>query len=443
MERCIEEKLRLWKDKINRKPLLVTGARRCGKTYTIKQFGQREFASAAYLNLAKDSAAAAVFAYDCDVRRIIDELGHIVLERPVIPGETLLVLDEIQACPRAISALKYFCEDMPELHVIAAGSTLGAAVEAQTIDFPEGEIECLSMYPLSFPEFAAAGGQSAVLDGLRSYGLGEPLPELYTTKLEKLLKQYFIVGGMPEAVQIWADTRDYSLVDELQRAVLEGYARDFAANRSLAKAQRIRMLWDSIPVQLARENNKFVFSHVKKGARAKELEDALEWLNDAGLIYKSDLAAQPELPLSDVADKTFFKVYMSDVGLLRQKANLHYRSVLAADDNYARFKWALAENYVLIQLKAMGVDSWFWRSDASAEIDFITDCEGLLTPIEVKAADNTKAKSLRLFCQRYNPKLAFKLSLRNIGVYLENSTEVWSLPLYAVHRLKEYLAAAD
>ena len=443
MERFISEKLLSWKSKSKHKPLLITGVRQCGKTYSIKQFGQREFASLAYLNLEKERTAADVFSYDFNVKRIISELSSIVLEQPIIPGQTLLVLDEIQACPQAITALKYFCEDMPELHVAAAGSLLGVALKAQQVSFPVGKVERCAMYPLSFAEFVCACGHHVLLDGLQRYSLDKEWPGAYTSKLTTLLKQYYIIGGMPEAVQTWIDSGDYRQIDELQQAILNDYAHDFAKHPPLIEVPRIRLIWDSIPAQLAKENSKFIFSHVKKGARAKNLEDALEWLADAGLIYKLALVSHPELPLAGMADNSYFKAYMADVGLLRQKAGVHYRTILSGDDNYIRFKGALAENFVLTQLKAMGIDSWFWRNDASAEVGFITDCEGWLTPLEVKAADNTKAKSLRLFCQRYSPRQAVKLSLRNAGVNLENGTKVWSLPLYAIHRLKECISAAS
>lgn len=296
------------------------------------------------------------------------------------------------------------------------------------------------MYPLSFAEFVQASGHVALWEGLQRYSMEREWPEAYTFKLTELLKQYYIIGGMPEVVQAWLDSSDYRQVDELQAAILNDYAQDFSKYPPLTEVPRIRLIWDSIPAQLAKENGKFIFSHVKKGARAKELEDALEWLTDAGLIYKLALVSHPELPLAGMADNSYFKVYMADVGLLRQKAGVHYRTILAGDDNYIRFKGALAENYVLTQLKAMGIESWFWRTDASAEVDFITDCEGWLTPLEVKAADNTKAKSLCLFCQRYQPRQAVKLSLRKAGVNWEGETKVWSLPLYAVHRLKECLS---
>jgi len=241
-------------------------------------------------------------------------------------------------------------------------------------------------------------------------------------------------------VQTWIDTHDYKEVEEVQDRILKDYADDFGKHTTLDTANKVRLIWDAIPSQIARDNNKFIFSHVKQGARAKDLEDALEWLVNAGIAYKLNLVANPELPLSGMADNTYFKVYMSDVGLLRRKSNVNYRTVLEGDTSYIHFKGALTENYVMTQLKCMGVESYFWRTKSDAEMDFITDYEGVLIPIEVKSAENTKAKSLHLFCNRYNPKMAIKTTMKNVGDNTDSNTHVWSVPLYIIFRLKEYVA---
>ena len=438
MERHITKALTDWKNNPNRKPLLLTGIRQCGKTYSVLEFGKREFGKVAYINLEKNTAAAKTFDYDFNIQRIVEELGKIILDSPIIPGKTLIFLDEIQACPRAITALKYFCEDLRSLHVIAAGSLLGVAIKAQNISFPVGKTDRLSMYPMTFCEFALANGKAALIDGLQQYDPCSCLPDIYMQELQILLKQYYIVGGMPESVNTWVNTHDYKKVDILLDNIHEDYRNDFSKHPPIIEIPRIGMIWDSIPIQLAKENNKFIFSHIKKGARAKDLEDALEWLTDAGLIYQLKLVSNPELPLSGMADATYFKVYMADIGLLRKKANINYKKILTGDENYIRFKGTLTENYVLTQLKAMGVDAWFWRSNANAEVDFIIDYEGQLTPIEVKSADNTKAKSLHQFCHRYQPALAFKFSLRNAGDNLDDNTRVCCLPLFCIHRIPEF-----
>ena len=439
MERKMLSHLLKWKEKKNRKPLLVTGVRQCGKTYIIKEFGKEEFDDIAYFNFDGNTGLKSVFDYDFDVNRIIDELANIVYEKKIIAGKTLVVFDEIQDCPRAIQSLKYFCENMPELHLIAAGSLLGVALRKEGISFPVGKVDRLEMYPMSFEEFVIADGGEKFITGLKKLACEREIPEVYTVPLEKYLKNYYIVGGMPEAVQVWIDTHDYREVEEVQSRILKDYADDFGKHTTSDTATKVRLIWDAIPSQIAKDNNKFIFSHVKQGARAKDLEDALEWLVNAGIAYKLNLVSTPELPLSGMADSTYFKVYMSDVGLLRKKSNVNYRTILDGDKSFIHYKGALTENYVMTQLKTMGIDSYFWRTKADAEMDFITDYEGILFPIEVKSADNTKAKSLHLFCNRYNPKMAVKTSLKNVGDNMDGDTHVWSIPLYSIFRLKEYV----
>lgn len=439
MERKMLSHLLKWKEKKNRKPLLVTGVRQCGKTYIIKEFGKEEFDDIAYFNFDGNTGLKSVFDYDFDVNRIIDELANIVYGKKIIAGKTLVVFDEIQDCPRAIQSLKYFCENMPELHLIAAGSLLGVALRKEGISFPVGKVDRLEMYPMSFEEFVIANGGEKFITGLKKLACEREIPEIYTVPLEKYLKNYYIVGGMPEAVQVWIDTHDYREVEEVQSRILKDYADDFGKHTTPDTATKVRLIWDAIPSQIAKDNNKFIFSHVKQGARAKDLEDALEWLVNAGIAYKLNLVSTPELPLSGMADSTYFKVYMSDVGLLRKKSNVNYRTILDGDKSFIHYKGALTENYVMTQLKTMGIDSYFWRTKADAEMDFITDYEGILFPIEVKSADNTKAKSLHLFCNRYNPKMAVKTSLKNVGDNMDGDTHVWSIPLYSIFRLKEYV----
>ena len=439
MERKTLSHLLKWKEKKNRKPLLVTGVRQCGKTYIIKEFGKTEFEDTVYFNFDGNTGLKSVFDYDFDVTRIIDELAYVFYGKKIVAGKTLVVFDEIQDCPRAIQSLKYFCENMPELHLIAAGSLLGVALRKEGISFPVGKVDRLEMYPMSFEEFVVADGGEKYINGLKKLACEREIPEMYTVPLEKYMKNYYIIGGMPEAVQVWIDTHDYKEVEEVQSRILKDYADDFGKHTTPDTATNVRLIWDAIPSQIAKDNNKFIFSHVKQGARAKDLEDALEWLVNAGIAYKLNLVPTPELPLSGMADSTYFKVYMSDVGLLRKKSNVNYRTILDGDVSYIHYKGALTENYVMTQLKTMGIDSYFWRTKADAEIDFITDYEGILLPIEVKSADNTKAKSLHLFCNRYHPKLAVKTSLKNVGDNMDGDTHVWSIPLYCIFRLKEYV----
>lgn len=439
MERLNIDKLIKWKNKRNRKPLLVTGVRQCGKTYLLDEFGKREFEDVAYFNFDGNTGLISLFEFDFDIERIIDELGSIIYGKKIVAGKTLVIFDEIQACPRAIASLKYFCENKPELHLIAAGSLLGVALRTEGISFPVGKVDRMEMYPMTFEEFVIADGGRKYLDGIKKMPFLQELPEIYTVPMEKYLKNYYIIGGMPEAVQTWIDTHDYKEVEEVQDRILKDYADDFGKYTSPDTATKIRLIWDSIPVQIAKENNKFIFSHVKTGARAKDLEDALSWLVNAGIAHKLNLVETPELPLSGMADYTYFKVYMSDIGLLRRKANINYRTILKGDSSYISFKGALTENYVFTQLISQGIQTYFWRSKASAEIDFITDYEGIIVPIEVKSADNTKAKSLHIFCNRFNPDMAIKTSMKNVGDNMDGITHVLSVPLYCIHRYKEYL----
>lgn len=433
------EKLLKWKNKTSRKPLLVLGVRQCGKTYLVKEFGSKEFENMAYINFDGNKGLQSIFDYDFDINRILDEIGSVVLNKKIIPGKTLLFLDEIQDCPRAIQSLKYFCENLPELHVIAAGSLLGITLKEEGISFPVGKVQRLEMFPMSFEEFVIADGGEKYLNGMSKLPLGREISELYSVPMQKYLQNYYIVGGMPEAVKIWIQTHDYNQVEEIQNQILKDYADDFGKHTTPDTAIKIKLIWDAIPSQIAKDNNKFIFSHVKEGARAKDLEDALEWLVSAGLVYKLNLVQTPQLPLESMKDNTYFKIYMADVGLLRKKSNVNYRTILNDDESFIQFKGAFSENYIMSELKSLGVSAYFWRTKADAEVDFISDYEGVLFPIEVKSATNTKAKSLQLFCKRFAPKLAFKASLKNVGDNMIEETHIWNIPLYIFFRIKEYI----
>ncbi len=439
MKRNIINQFIEWKNKKNRKPLLVLGVRQCGKTYLIKEFGRREFEDTAYFNFDGNKGLQSVFDYDFDTKRIVGELSSVIYGKEIIPDKTLVVFDEIQDCPRAIQSLKYFCEEMPELHIVAAGSLLGVALRKEGISFPVGKVDRIEMFPMNFEEFVTADGGEKYIEGIKKLDFSREIPELYTVPLKKYLKNYYIVGGMPEAVQTWIESHDYSKVEKIQDNILKDYADDFGKHTTGETTAKINLVWNSIPSQISKENNKFIFSHVKQGARAKDLEDALEWLVNAGISYKLKMVSTPQIPLAGMADNTYFKVYMMDVGLLRKKSNINYRTILNDDENFIQFKGALTENYCMTELKSAGIESYFWRTKADAEIDFLTDYEGVLLPIEVKSADNTKAKSLHIFCSRYNPKMAVKTSLKNVGDNQDGKTHVWNIPLYVLFRLKDYV----
>lgn len=436
MKRRITEKLVAWKDSRRRKPLLLTGVRQCGKTYSLKAFGQEHFEQTVYVNFEESERLSGIFDYDFDVERILRELC-LELRVTIEPGKTLLILDEIQACPRAITSLKYFCENKADLHVIGAGSLLGIALRSSQISFPVGKVNRMQMYPLTFEEFLMATGEESRITALRKWPLDRPIPELHTIPLEKALKDFYIVGGMPEAVSTWVDTHDYLEVETVQQEILRDYRDDFAKHAPLSEVEKIRWIWDSVPVQLAKENNKFIFSHVHEGKRSAELEDALLWLRDAGLVTPLHLVEKPQIPLSGEMDMTYFKVYLSDIGLLRCRAGLSPQTILFDDPLFVRFKGALAENYALNEM-AQGLTCGFWRSGNTAEIDLLLEHKGQLIPVEIKSADNTRAKSYKEFCRRYQPKTGIKTSLKNIGTFDCEGCRTLTLPLYLLWNWQFY-----
>ena len=437
MKRSITNRLILWKDDENRKPLLLSGVRQCGKTYVLKEFGENCFQDYAYLNFESDDRLKAVFDYDFNVERILKELSFICSKR-IEPGKTLLILDEIQECPRAITSLKYFCENMRDLHIICAGSLLGVALARKNISFPVGKVNRMKMYPMSFKEFLWACGADQVAGILEDWPTDRPIPEVYSVQLSKHLKEYYSVGGMPEAVAEWAASHNMQKVEAIQDEILLGYSDDFAKHAPLDQIEKIRWIWSSVPKQLAKENNKFVFSHVKEGKRAAELEDALQWLRDAGLVIQLELVEKPEIPLASMADSTYFKVYLSDVGLLRRMSGLSARTIMEEDPLFIRFKGALAENYAVNELTSTGEAIYFWRSGNTAEVDIVMESDGLIIPIEVKSADNTQAKSYRQFCKRYTPSIGFRLSMKNIGENECEGTRTISLPLWMLWNWSRY-----
>ena len=437
MTRDIVEDLLKWKESRRRKPLLLTGVRQCGKTYIVKKFGEENYKNCVCVNFEESPKYSALFEYDFDVERIIKELSQTV-QQPIIPGETLVFFDEIQECPKAITSLKYFNENMGGLHMICAGSLLGVALRKEDSSFPVGKVNRMQLFPMSFREFVIACGEERLLNLLKDWPTDREIPELYTVPMKKLLKDYYIVGGMPEAVLTWIETNDYEEVEKIQSEILRDYADDFSKHASLKEVPKIRWIWDSVPVQLAKENNKFVFSHVKEGKRSAELEDALQWLKDAGLVTRLELVTNPSVPLSAYADTTYFKVYMSDVGLLRAKSGIDHRAILDESHAFIEYKGAFTENYVLNELIAAGITPYFWRSGNTAEIDFIYEKNGKMIPVEVKAAENTQAKSYRQFCKKYAPATGFKLSLKNLAENMVGNTRTVSLPLYMAWSLSDH-----
>lgn len=437
MQRDFIQNLIEWKDSKRRKPLILTGVRQCGKTYLLKEFGSEYFDNFCYINFESAGKYSAIFEYDYDVKRILREL-ELAENVKITAGKTLLIFDEIQECPKAITSLKYFCENLQELHLVCAGSLLGVALKKENISFPVGKVNRMQLYPMSFKEYLQAVGEGKYIELFNDWNINREIPELYTVPLERHLKNYYIVGGMPEAVKEFAESGDYAEVAKIQDEILSDYADDFSKHAPISEIEKIRMIWDSIPKQLAKENNKFVFSHVKEGKRAHELEAALQWLKNAGLVHLVELVQNAELPLSSNADSTYFKVYMADSGLLCRRLGLSYKNILEENTALSTFKGAITENYVLQELIVQNKVPYFWRSGNTAELDFLFEEDGNVIPVEVKAATNTQAKSFKQFCKKYQNKTGFKLSLKNIAENDCEGTNAVSLPLYLLWNISLY-----
>ena len=437
MQRDFIQNLIEWKDSKRRKPLILTGVRQCGKTYLLKEFGSEYFDNFCYINFESAGKYSAIFEYDYDVKRILREI-ELAENVKITAGKTLLIFDEIQECPKAITSLKYFCENLQELHLVCAGSLLGVAIKKENISFPVGKVNRMQLYPMSFKEYLQAVGEGKYIELFNDWNINREIPELYTVPLERHLKNYYIVGGMPEAVKEFAESGDYAEVAKIQDEILSDYSDDFSKHAPISEIEKIRMIWDSIPKQLAKENNKFVFSHVKEGKRAHELEAALQWLKNSGLVHLVELVQNAELPLSSNADSTYFKVYMADSGLLCRRLGLSYKNILEENTALSTFKGAITENYVLQELIVQNKVPYFWRSGNTAELDFIFEEDGNVIPVEVKAATNTQAKSFKQFCKKYQNKTGFKLSLKNIAENDCEGTNVVSLPLYLLWNISLY-----
>ncbi len=426
MQRFAIEQLVEWKNRQNRKPLIIKGARQVGKTWLMKEFGRLYFKKVAYVTFYNNKRMKSVFEEDYDINRILMNI-NIEAKTEVTPEDTLIIFDEIQEAPRALEALKYFCENAPEYAIVAAGSLLGVALH-KNISFPVGKVDMLDMYPLSFREFLCAMGETQLEQLLRDKNY--TLINDCSGKFIFWLKNYYYVGGMPEVVNFFADHKDYIEVRRLQNAILTQYEDDFGKHTEKNELVRIRLLWNSIPMQLAKENKKFFFGQIKKGARLKDFEMAIEWLSDCGLITKVYKVNNPAVPLKAYIDFTAFKLFMLDVGLLGAMSELDAESILEGNDIFKEFKGALTEQYVLQQLVAdTHYTPYYFGTDSNTfEMDFTVQKGRNVVPIEVKAETNQQAKSLKVYCQKYQPEYAVRISMNN---YRE---EEWltNLPLYAV-----------
>ena len=397
MRRDAMQQLYDWKEKTTRKPLIVRGARQVGKTWLMKEFASSAYRQFAYINFEDNEVMKDVFQKDFDVERILMAIQ--LVTGIVVDTETLIIFDEIQEAPRGLTALKYFQEKAPQYHVVAAGSLLGIAMHSND-SFPVGKVDFMDLYPLSFSEFLEAVGQEAFARLLAKKDWG--LIAAFRSKLIDLLKQYYYVGGMPEVVNAFINHKDYAEVRQLQQTILDSYDRDFSKHAPIAEVPRIRMIWRSVPAQLAKENKKFIYGVVKEGARAKDFEVSIEWLIDAGLIYKVSRVKKAGIPLSAYEDFSAFKLFLLDTGLMGAMSGLPPQALLEGNVLFSDYKGAITEQYVLQQLKSVkGLSIYYWSSDTSrGELDFLLQKDVSVIPVEVKAEENLQSKSLRFFVEK-------------------------------------------
>ncbi|MCD7864595.1 MAG: ATP-binding protein [Clostridiales bacterium] len=433
MYRSAIQSLYRWKDSKYRKPLIIEGARQVGKTWLMQEFGKQAYQYTIYINFDSNTQMAELFAADLNTSRLI--LGfELYAGHKIDVDNTLLIFDEVQEVPRALASLKYFYEDAPQYHIICAGSLLGIALHQGT-SFPVGKVDFLKLYPLSFKEYLTAMGDGRFSDLLssRDFSMITPFKQTFINHL----KNYCYVGGMPEAVLHFSQNKDYNEVRIIQKRILEAYEHDFSKHAPNDIVPRIRMVWNSIPSQLAKENKKFIYGLVREGARAKDYETAILWLSDCGLIHKVSRVTKPNLPLKAYEDMKAFKLFLVDVGLLGCMSGLHQRTLLDGNDMFVEFKGALTEQYVLQQLITNPtLNIYYYTNDrGSCEIDFLIDNGAAITPLEVKAETNLRAKSLKTYREKYKPKIAIRTSMAD----QRKDDNLLNLPLYAIEDITAFL----
>jgi uncharacterized protein len=435
MKRKIMEKLHGWKNQTKRKPLILKGARQVGKTFVLKKFGQLEYENTIYLNFEDTPKLYKLFEASLTPEIILRALS-IEMEAPIVAGKTLIIFDEVQECPNALNSLKYFCENAPEQHIIAAGSLLGVKL-AHTKGFPVGKIQFLTLYPLSFLEFLEALQHDRLTRFIQDLSSVEPLPPNLHEKLLGYFKEYLFVGGMPEAVAEYIDSQELSKVRKIQEAILNAYSLDFAKHAPKEQIMKINQVWGSIPNQLAKENKKFIYAALREGARAKEFENALQWLMEAGLIYKTSIVSTPKVSLSAYADFNIFKIYLVDVGLLGAMSHLSPKTIIHENELFQEFRGAITENYVAQELAHNHYPLFYWTSEGKAELDFVLEHDDLIYPLEVKSGNSSKKKSLRVYGDTYDPKLLIRTSPMN----LKKDGNILNCPLYLLEKLRSFLSS--
>lgn len=429
MYRLAIEELYEWKNSINRKPLIIEGARQVGKTWLMKEFGKQAYDKIVYINFDSNSRMAELFSSDLDINRILMGL-ELYSDIKIDPKNTLIIFDEVQEVPRALASLKYFYENAPEYHIICAGSLLGIALHRGT-SFPVGKVDFLNLYPLSFKEFLMATGKQKYVDLMNSENY-EMLTAFKQDMIDSL-KHYYFVGGMPEAVMSFADEKDFNKVRRIQKRILEAYEQDFSKHAPNEAVPKIRMLWNSIPSQLAKENKKFIYGLVREGGRARDYESAIMWLSDCGLVHKVSRVTVGRLPLKAYEDVKAFKMFVVDVGLLGCMVGLNQKVLLDGNDLFMEFKGALTEQFVLQQLITNpNLNIYYYTNDnGSCEVDFLVDTGDNVVPVEVKAEVNLKAKSLRMYVEKFSPRIAIRTSMTDY------KSDDWlvNLPLYTIENL--------
>ena len=427
MYRKIMEFLEAWQKSPYRKPLILQGARQVGKTYAVLAFGRTHYENVAYFNFETNPKLNETFAENIDPSYLLPILSHIA-GQTIVKEKTLIVFDEVQLCERALTSLKYFCEDAPEYHIIVAGSLLGVAVNRSQFSFPVGKVDIKTLYPMDIEEFMIALGEKELTEQIREcFRTNTPLPAALHDAAMQYYRQYLVVGGMPECVLQFAETKDYVLLRHTQDTILASYLNDMSKYNNLNEIKKTRLTYDNISVQLSKKNTRFQYKLIKKGGRAAEFENAVEWLCLSGIVSRVYKAEQIRKPLENYRDIDAFKIYVSDMGLLCAKKDLAADDVLYMSEEINDFKGGMTENYVQIQLAINGYETYYWESERGAEIDFIIQREGKLIPIEVKSADNTRAKSLKIYMDTYKPAYAIKLSAKNFG--FEDNKKI--VPLYA------------
>ena len=427
MQRKIQAWLEAWKDRPQRKPLILQGARQVGKTYALLEFGRTNYENVAYFNFETDPALAATFDESISPDYLIPILSHIA-RQTIVREKTLIIFDEVQLCERALTSLKYFCEEAPEYHIAVAGSLLGIAVNRKQFSFPVGKVDIKTLYPMDLEEFMLACGEEILVKQIHDcFENDSPMPAALHEVAMTLYRQYLVVGGMPECVSAFLETKDYILVRHTQEMILQAYLNDMSKYNNENEIKKTRLTYDNITVQLSKKNTRFQYKLVKKGGRASEFENAIEWLTLSGIVSQVWLVEQIKKPLENYRNIDAFKIYVSDLGLLCAKKDVVAADILYDSPELDDFKGGLVENYVNAQLTANGYRTYYWESARSAEVDFVIQREGQIIPVEVKSADNVKAKSLRVYIDTYHPQYALKLSAKNFGY--EN--DIKTVPLYA------------